>query len=111
MKQFVLILVFLCCLCARAEVRLPQFFADGMVLQQQSEVRLWGWCDKIGGGTPGMTVVVTTSWDGRRYEAKPDYHFHVAPLPAMLLLIPQRSVRKEIVQDHRGMDGVCIHSP
>lgn len=72
MKQFVLILVFLCCLCARAEVRLPQFFADGMVLQQQSEVRLWGWCDKIGGGTPGMTVVVTTSWDGRRYEAKTD---------------------------------------
>jgi len=72
MKHFVLILSFLCCLCVHAEVKLPQFFADGMVLQQQSEVRLWGWCDKIGGGTPGRAVVVTTSWDGRCYETKTD---------------------------------------
>ena len=72
MKHFVLILSFLCCLCVHAEVKLPQFLADGMVLQQQSEVRLWGWCDKIGGVTPGRAVVVTTSWDGRRYETKTD---------------------------------------
>lgn len=29
-------------LTARAEIRLPAFFADGMVLQQQATVRIWG---------------------------------------------------------------------
>ena len=72
MRRIVLFIGVFCCLCARAEVKLPQFFADGMVLQQQSEVRLWGWCDKIGHGTPGRAVVVTTSWDGRHYETKTD---------------------------------------
>lgn len=55
-----------------AEVRLPMFFADGMVLQQQTQVRLWGWCDKFYGGTAGRQVVVTTSWDGRSYNAVSD---------------------------------------
>ena len=48
------------------------FFADGMVLQQQSEVRLWGWCDRFDGGVPGRQVIVTTSWDGRSYTAVSD---------------------------------------
>ncbi|MGB3616725.1 MAG: sialate O-acetylesterase, partial [Catalinimonas sp.] len=29
----------------RAEVRLPAFFADGMVLQRDRPVRVWGWAD------------------------------------------------------------------
>ena len=56
-----------------AEVRLPMFFADGMVLQQQSQVRLWGWCDKFYGGATSRQVVVTTSWDGRSYNAVSDH--------------------------------------
>lgn len=28
---------------ARAAVRLPHVLGDGMVLQQQSSARLWGW--------------------------------------------------------------------
>ena len=32
-------------LTARAEIRLPAFFADGMVLQQQATVRIWGAAD------------------------------------------------------------------
>ena len=55
-----------------AEVRLPMFFADGMVLQQQSEVRLWGWCDSFDKGAAGRQVTVTTSWDGRSYTAVSD---------------------------------------
>ena len=47
-----------------AEVKLPAFFADNMVLQQQTECNLWGWADK------GKTVTVTTSWDGKAYRVK-----------------------------------------
>lgn len=43
---------------ARAAVRLPHVLSDGMVLQQQSSARLWGWA------TPGATVSVTASWNG-----------------------------------------------
>lgn len=37
-----------------------------MVLQQQSDVRLWGWGDK------GKTVKVTTSWSSETYQTKID---------------------------------------
>lgn len=43
---------------ARAAVRLPHVLSDGMVLQQQSSARLWGWA------TPGATVSVKASWNG-----------------------------------------------
>ncbi|MBR2238886.1 MAG: sialate O-acetylesterase [Prevotella sp.] len=62
----------LLCVPCRAEVRLPMVFADGMVLQQQSAVRLWGWCESFYKGVPGRQVTVTTSWDGRTYTAVSD---------------------------------------
>ena len=49
---------------AQAEVKLPQFFSNNMVLQQQTECNLWGSADK------GKTVTVTTSWDNKSYQAK-----------------------------------------
>ena len=61
--------VFTICLIAlgsRAEVRLPRFFSDNMVLQQQAECNLWGTADK------GKTVKVTTSWDRKTYQVKTD---------------------------------------
>ena len=42
---------------AQAKVRLPHIIGDNMVLQQQSEARLWGWAKA------GQTVRVTTSWN------------------------------------------------
>ena len=45
----------------QAKVRLPQFFADNMVLQQQSKCNLWGWAK------PGQQVSVSTSWDKKTY--------------------------------------------
>lgn len=59
-------------LSAVAEVKLPMMFADGMVLQQQAAVRLWGWCDRFYGGISGRKVTMTTSWDGRSYTAVSD---------------------------------------
>ena len=44
-------------------VRLPAVLASNMVLQQRSEVKLWGW------GEPNEKVVVTTSWDNKTYPA------------------------------------------
>ena len=49
----------------RAEVQLPAFISSGMVLQQQSTVRLWGKSDS------GEKVTVTTGWDNKTYSAKP----------------------------------------
>ena len=49
-----------------AEVRLPRFFSDNMVLQQQTECNLWGTADK------GKTVKITTSWDQKTYQVKAD---------------------------------------
>ncbi len=49
---------------AQAKVRLPHLIGDHMVLQQNTEARLWGW-DK-----PGKRVKVTPSWGKESYTAK-----------------------------------------
>ena len=51
---------------AQAKVRLPHLIGDNMVLQQQTDARLWGWAK------PGKTVKVTTSWDKQVVTAKAD---------------------------------------
>ena len=45
----------------RAEVVLPAVISDSMVLQQKSDVELWGWARK------GARVVVVTSWNNKMY--------------------------------------------
>ncbi|MDR2274176.1 MAG: sialate O-acetylesterase [Sphingobacterium sp.] len=49
---------------ATAKVRLAALFTDGMVLQQQAQVPIWGWAD------PQATVTLQTSWNGQKYRAK-----------------------------------------
>lgn len=44
-----------------AEVSLPSAIASGMVLQQQTDVNLWGWAK------PNSTVSITTSWNNQTY--------------------------------------------
>ena len=41
---------------ALAEIRLPNFFADHMILQQQISNTIWGWAE------PGEKIKVTASW-------------------------------------------------
>src|SRR5438128_11973194 len=48
---------------ASAEVRLPAFFSDGMVLQQGTPVLVWGFAD------PGEEVSVTLSGQTRTVKA------------------------------------------
>lgn len=53
-------------ICAQAKVKLPHIICDNMVLQQQTEARLWGWAKA------GKTVKVTTSWNNQTATAKAD---------------------------------------
>ena len=67
-----LLTLFITCFCLSvsaitiAQVTLPPFFADHMVLQQQSEVGFWG------KAKPGSTVSVSTGWNKKRYSATAD---------------------------------------
>lgn len=57
MKRSLILLLMACTTVAlQAKVKLPHLIADGMVIQQDTEVRLWGW------DTPGKTVRVSPSW-------------------------------------------------
>ncbi|MBD0280196.1 MAG: sialate O-acetylesterase, partial [Flavisolibacter sp.] len=49
-----------------AAVKLPFIFTDNLVLQQQTQVALWGWA------SAGKTVTVSPSWNKKRYTAKAD---------------------------------------
>ena len=48
---------------AQAKVTLPYVMGNNMILQQQTEARLWG-------KTTAKEVKVTTSWDNEVYTAK-----------------------------------------
>ena len=49
-----------------AKVKLPALVSDNMLLQQQTDARLWGWAK------PGATVRVTPSWDGQTVSCQAD---------------------------------------
>jgi sialate O-acetylesterase len=48
---------------AKADVRLPAIISNHMVLQQNTEVNIWGWCD------PGEKIKINTTWDTTTYSA------------------------------------------
>jgi len=69
MKRFILpvsifVLVVAGTLHSFAEIRLPAFIGNHMVLQQKSEINLWGWC------SPSEKISVKCSWDTTRYLTK-----------------------------------------
>jgi sialate O-acetylesterase len=47
-----------------AEIKLPAIFGDNMVLQQNTDVSIWG------KATSGATVKITTSWNRKTYTAR-----------------------------------------
>ena len=73
MKKTILIICMLCSLSIQAKVKLPAFFCDNMVLQQQTDCNIWGWTE------PGRKVIVCTSWNKKCYNvtARKDGHFGV----------------------------------
>lgn len=59
-----LLCMFMAVVAMNAKVRLPHMLCDNMVIQQDTEARLWGWAKA------GKTVKVTVSWDNAQYTAK-----------------------------------------
>ncbi|MDU1890340.1 MAG: sialate O-acetylesterase [Dysgonomonas sp.] len=49
-----------------AQLSMPAFFSDNMILQQQSDAPIWGKAN------PGSVVKITTSWDKKKYETSSD---------------------------------------
>ncbi len=62
------ILIISCCfamlVAARAEVKLPAIFSDGMVMQQKTKANLWGTAKA------NKQVLIVTGWDGKQYRTK-----------------------------------------
>jgi len=75
MRTASLVLLALLAPAARADVRLPAWFTDGMVLQRDAPIRVGGWAD------PGEGVTVTLGDDRQTAAAKPDGTWEVT-LPA-----------------------------
>ena len=65
-KSLFLVALTLLTMGAQAKVRLPHILGDNMILQQNTDARLWGWAK------PGRTVKVTTSWTKDVVTAKAD---------------------------------------
>ncbi len=65
-KLLYAVLSFACLLPASATVKLPEILSDHMVLQQQSQVKLWG------KATPSSTVTIHTSWNETVYTCHTD---------------------------------------
>ena len=65
-KHFLTFLFLSVALTLGAKVKLPALMGDNMVLQQQTDARLWGWA------APGSTVRVTPSWDGQTVTCQAD---------------------------------------
>ena len=64
-KRYLFLTLLTCCaIVGQAKVKLSHLISDGMVIQQNSEVRLWGW------DTPGKMIKVRTSWSPTLYTAR-----------------------------------------
>ena len=61
-----LLIVSFLCFNLQAKVKLPSVLGNNMVLQQKSEVKLWGWSN------PNTKVKITTSWDKKSYVITTD---------------------------------------
>lgn len=63
-KKITYIILILCSYCSygEAKIQLPSILGNGMVLQQKSEVRLWG------KATPNKKVAIYTSWNAQQRE-------------------------------------------
>ena len=65
MRKLICAICAICALNVNAKVKLPSFFSDGMVLQQQAECNIWGW-------TEAKHVTIVASWDEKTYKVQAD---------------------------------------
>lgn len=63
-KTFLLLLIILLPIHVFSKIKLPSILNDNMVLQQQSEVKLWG------EAKTNSSISVSTSWNNKTYKTK-----------------------------------------
>ena len=51
-----------------ANISLPNIFSDNMVLQRNSEIKIWGWA------SPKEEIKITPSWNNQEYKVTTDSH-------------------------------------
>lgn len=51
-----------------AQIKMPSFISDNMVLQQKFEAPIWGWAE------PGTQITITPSWTNTIYQSSADYN-------------------------------------
>ena len=61
-----IILLLLQAFAVSAKVKLPSVIGSNMVLQQQSQAKLWGWAKG------SAQISINTSWDNKIYKVKAD---------------------------------------
>ena len=66
LKTLIYLVIYLIYNTVSANVSLPAIFSDHMVLQQNSEVKIWGW------GNPLEEITITTSWNNKSVKVKTD---------------------------------------
>ena len=75
MRKHILLSALMIALCrivpCNATITPGPLIGTGMVLQQQSDVRLWGTTDR-----PGATITLRTSWSRQRYRCRADADGH-----------------------------------
>lgn len=61
MKRLILVVLFIVSsvVAVKAQLRLPRLVSDGMILQRNADVRIWGWA------TPESRVRVSADWIGK----------------------------------------------
>src|SRR5689334_18656050 len=64
------LILLLLCTDVSGNVRLPSLFSDNMVLQQNSNVAVWGWAD------PGEIVNVLGDWNHKTVTTRADEKGH-----------------------------------
>ncbi|AOW19629.1 sialate O-acetylesterase [Urechidicola croceus] len=62
MKKFITIIILFMTTTSQANISLPSIFGNHMVMQQNSEVKIWGWAD------PNEEITITTSWNSEEIK-------------------------------------------
>lgn len=65
-----ILVVYTCVLSVEAKIQLPAILGSGMVIQQKSEVRLWG------KASPNKQIAIFTSWNNQQKTAESDKNGH-----------------------------------
>ena len=66
MKRTIIILLCLIGIAVQAKVTLPDIISDNMVLQQQTEAKLWGWAQA------NTKITITSSWSDESISVRSD---------------------------------------